>query len=93
MPLNSVAKVTNLKNNKSVYVVITDRGPYVEGRVVDLSKKAAAHIGLLSKGIGRVKVEYMPKLTDALKKQIVGVNSRAKRSKLMVSKIEKYNFG
>jgi len=48
-------KVTNLKNNKSVVVTITDRGPYIKGRSIDLSKGAAKRIGIL--GVANVKME------------------------------------
>jgi rare lipoprotein A len=57
MPFNTWLKITNLANNKSVNVRIIDRGPFVEGRIVDLSKAAARQIGLLGPGIGRVRLE------------------------------------
>jgi rare lipoprotein A len=57
MPFNTWLKITNLANNKSVSVRIIDRGPFVEGRIIDLSKAAARQIGLLGPGIGRVHLE------------------------------------
>ena len=57
LPLGTIAKVTNLKTGKSTVVTIRDRGPYVRGRIVDLSPAAAASIGLARKeGIARVEV-------------------------------------
>ncbi|MGI8960745.1 MAG: septal ring lytic transglycosylase RlpA family protein [Bryobacteraceae bacterium] len=57
MPFNTWLKVTNLANNESVNVRIIDRGPFVEGRIIDLSKAAARQIGLLGPGLGRVRLE------------------------------------
>ncbi len=48
-------KVTNLKNNMSVIVTITDRGPYIRGRSIDLSKAAAKKIGIT--GIEKVEMQ------------------------------------
>ncbi len=57
LPLNSMVKVTNLKNNKSVVLKINDRGPYVKGRIIDLSLGAARTIGL--NGVGKVSIELL----------------------------------
>jgi rare lipoprotein A len=56
LPLGSVVHVTNLSNGHSVNVRINDRGPFVRGRSLDLSHRAAQKIGLTAKGLGRVKV-------------------------------------
>lgn len=61
LPLGSKAKVTNLKNGKSVEVEINDRGPYVEGRIIDLSKAAARALGIVDHGVARVRVELLDK--------------------------------
>jgi rare lipoprotein A len=50
-------RVTNPENNKSVIVTVNDRGPFIRGRDLDLSYGAAKEIGLLEKGVGRVKIE------------------------------------
>lgn len=55
LPLGSWVRVTNLKNRKSVFVRVNDRGPVPENRVVDLSYAAAQAVGL--RGIGKVKLE------------------------------------
>lgn len=57
LPLNSVVKVTNLWTGRSVEVTITDRGPYARGRVIDLSEAAAKKIGMVKRGITRVRIE------------------------------------
>jgi rare lipoprotein A len=57
-PLPSYAKVTNLKTGAEVMVRVNDRGPYHDGRVMDLSSKAAEMLGYKQDGIGDIKVEY-----------------------------------
>jgi len=56
LPLGSIVEVTNPSNGRSVRVRINDRGPYVPGRSIDLSKRAAEEIGLTEKGVGKVKI-------------------------------------
>jgi rare lipoprotein A len=56
LPLGSKAAVTNLNNGKKVVVKINDRGPYVDGRVIDLSRGAAAKLGMVERGTAKVKV-------------------------------------
>jgi peptidoglycan lytic transglycosylase len=57
LPLGSVAKVTNLDNGKSATVNIEDRGPYVKGRVVDLTPKVAKQLDVTHKGVAPVEVK------------------------------------
>lgn len=57
LPLASYVRVTNTSNNKSVVVKINDRGPYVRGRVIDLSYAAAKMLGLAHVGTARVQIE------------------------------------
>ncbi|HEN47195.1 MAG TPA: septal ring lytic transglycosylase RlpA family protein [Mizugakiibacter sp.] len=57
LPLPSFALVTNLANGKSVVVRINDRGPFVSGRIIDLSYVAALRIGIWRHGTGRVEVQ------------------------------------
>lgn len=59
LPFGTVVKVTNLSNNKSVIVTINDRGPFVKGRIIDLSKSAFRSIGPLSAGLLNVKIEVV----------------------------------
>lgn len=58
LPFGTMVKVTNLSNNKSVTVRINDRGPFVSGRIIDLSKSAAKQINMISAGVAKVKIEY-----------------------------------
>jgi rare lipoprotein A len=60
LPLGSRVRVTNLKNQKSVVVTITDRMPKRNRRIIDLSAAAAHELGLIARGIGRVSVERLP---------------------------------
>lgn len=57
LPLGTTATVTNLETGQSVQVKINDRGPYVPGRHLDLSQAAAKRIGLIKKGVAKVKIE------------------------------------
>ncbi|MGE3539036.1 MAG: septal ring lytic transglycosylase RlpA family protein [Candidatus Tectimicrobiota bacterium] len=57
LPLGTEAKVTNLETGQSVHVEINDRGPYVGDRKIDLSQAAARKIGLIKKGVAKVKIE------------------------------------
>ena len=59
LPFGTKVKVTNVSNNESVEVVINDRGPYVDGRVIDLSKSAAEKLGFINLGITEVKIEVI----------------------------------
>ena len=61
LPLGTFVKVTNIKNGLNVIVKINDRGPFIKGRIIDLSKKAAKNIGIYKKGIGKVKIEIVDK--------------------------------
>jgi rare lipoprotein A len=56
-PFGTVLRVTDLESGKSVVVKVTDRGPFAEGRVIDLSLAAARALGIVERGIARVKVE------------------------------------
>ena len=59
MPLPSYARVTNLKNGSSVIVRVNDRGPYSNGRIIDLSERAADMLDYAHSGTAKVKVEYV----------------------------------
>ena len=59
LPFNSLVKVTDLDTGKSVVVRINDRGPFVKGRIIDLTQAAAKKLGIINKGIARVKIEVV----------------------------------
>ena len=64
MPFNTWVRVTNLANGKTVDVRIIDRGPFVEGRFLDLSKAAARQIDLIGPGTGQVRLEVIAAPSD-----------------------------
>ena len=59
LPLPSIVKVTNLKNNKKIYIRINDRGPFVNDRIIDLSKEAAIKLNVYRKGTENVRVQFI----------------------------------
>jgi rare lipoprotein A len=59
LPFNTRVEVTNLENGRSVVVRINDRGPYVEGRVIDLSQAAARELRFLGRGTTRVRLKVV----------------------------------
>ena len=64
MPFNTWVRVTNLQNQKTVDVRVIDRGPFVDGRIIDLSKAAARQIDLLGPGVGRVRLQVIAAPAD-----------------------------
>jgi rare lipoprotein A len=65
LPLGSIVRVTNVKTGHSVLVRITDRGPFIPGRIVDLSLAAARKIDVVQPGVAEVKVELIESPTSA----------------------------
>ena len=59
LPFGTRVRVTHLGNGRSVEVKINDRGPFIAGRIIDLSKGAAGVIGMTAQGIARVAVEVL----------------------------------
>ena len=59
LPMGTLVRVTNLSNRKSVVVTITDRGPFVRGRILDLSRAAALKIGVWRTGTARVRIDVL----------------------------------
>jgi len=59
LPLGSVVRVVNLANGKHLHVRITDRGPYVNSRILDLSRGAAARLGMMEGGLSVVRVQLV----------------------------------
>jgi rare lipoprotein A len=64
LPLGTTVRVTNLTTNQSAIVRITDRGPFVRGRIIDLSLAAAKAIGVYRAGVARVRVDAFPSATS-----------------------------
>lgn len=59
LPLPSVVQVTNLENGRRLMVRVNDRGPFVRGRLIDLSQAAARSLGFERQGLARVRVDYL----------------------------------
>ena len=58
-PLGTIVKVTNLKNDKWIVLKINDRGPFIKGRIIDLSYAAAAGLEFIEEGTIKVKIEVL----------------------------------
>lgn len=59
LPLGTKVLVTNLENDRKVEVTINDRGPYVDDRIIDLSRAAARKLGMLKHGTARVRIDVI----------------------------------
>jgi rare lipoprotein A len=86
LPFGTKVKVTNLANNESVEVVINDRGPYVDGRIIDLSRSAAEQLGFINLGIADVKLEVVDAGDGKSKSQPVAIDN------VVVDENEYYDF-
>ena len=59
LPFGTLVRVKNLNNGKEVVITVNDRGPFVRGRIIDISRAAATHLGIVSRGVARVRVELV----------------------------------
>ena len=59
LPFGTVVEVRNLENGRSVRVTVNDRGPFVEGRIIDVSRRAARELGFLDQGLVEVSVKIV----------------------------------
>ena len=59
LPFGTRVRVTNLANGRWIDLVITDRGPFIRGRIIDVSRGAAAQLGFLRQGLTRVRVDVL----------------------------------
>jgi rare lipoprotein A (peptidoglycan hydrolase) len=75
IPFNTILKVTDLNNGRSVLVRVNDRGPYVRGRIIDLARAAAEHLGFAAKGITRVSLELAGNDRDPDQRYYVRMNA------------------
>lgn len=97
LPFGTKIKVTNLTNNKSVEVVVNDRGPYVDGRVVDLSKSAAEALDFINLGLADVRVEVVDAGDGKGKTQPISIERVSVDEKefydLSISRLKPNGFG
>jgi rare lipoprotein A len=61
LPFGTRLKVTNLKNSRSTLVIVSDRGPFVRSRIVDISRAAAGMLGFVDQGVAQVRIETIDK--------------------------------
>jgi peptidoglycan lytic transglycosylase len=73
LPFGSIVKVTNIENKKFVVVRINDRGPFIDNRIIDLSKSAASELGIVKKGLAKVELELIASTDDMPDKKLVSV--------------------
>lgn len=59
LPLPGLVEVTNLSNGRQIVARLNDRGPFVDGRIIDLSRGSAEALGMLNQGVGEVRVRYL----------------------------------
>jgi peptidoglycan lytic transglycosylase len=69
LPLGTFVKVTNLRNGRSIVVRVNDRGPVVDGRIIDLSYNAAKAIEMRGRGVQRVRLDLVPTQIVAMSAQ------------------------
>ncbi len=86
LPFGTIVRVTNLANGTTVDVEINDRGPYIEGRVIDLSKSAAEKLGFINLGVTDVKLEVVDAGDGKSKSQPVSIDN------VSVDENEYYDF-
>jgi rare lipoprotein A len=60
LPFGTRVRVTNVENRRSVVVVVNDRGPFVRGRIADLSEAAARRLGMIADGVVEALLEVLP---------------------------------
>jgi rare lipoprotein A len=68
LPMPTIVRVTNLENGRSVVVRINDRGPFVEDRIIDMSRAGARELGFASQGVARVRVTVLREASLQLKR-------------------------
>ena len=81
LPLGTETVVTDLKTGKSVKVTINDRGPYVKGRKIDLSRAAAQRLGMTGKGVTKVKIQAtLPRKSKKRARRYTATQHRARNA-------------
>lgn len=95
LPFDTWVRVKNLENGRTVDVRITDRGPFVRGRIIDLSRASARQIGMLGRGTARVRLQVIrppvhPPATDAFGVQVGAFADRSNAERLRESLARTY---
>lgn len=76
LPFNTVVRVTNTDNNKSIEVRVNDRGPQSRKRIIDISRSAAKEIDIIKQGIGNVKVEVIQLYKTVIDSDSIRINAK-----------------
>jgi len=96
LPFGTRVRVLNLENDRIVDVEITDRGPFVDGRIIDLSHTAARNLGMQRAGIVRVRLEILPIPSvvsgDSFAVQVGAFRIRANAERLRAKMEQRYGF-
>lgn len=93
LPFGTIVRVVNLENGKSTTVKINDRGPFVEGRIIDLSRAAADDLDMVARGVARVSVEVVDFAQGSGRFQIqVGAYTLKENADSAQSLLEKAGF-
>lgn len=97
LPFGTKVRVTNMANNETVEVIVNDRGPYVDNRVIDLSRSAAEKLGFVNQGLAEVKIEVIDAGDGKGKTQTVMVDHVAVEEKEIydfeISRLTATGFG
>lgn len=89
LPIPCVVCLTNLKNGKKVFVIVNDRGPYVRGRLIDVSKKTARMLGFEREGKAYLKIQCIPKLSKIVSKIFAAAQKGSPAASALYYKMKK----
>jgi rare lipoprotein A len=93
LPFGTVVKVMNLDNGRSTVVTINDRGPFVEGRIIDLTRAAAQELDMVARGVARVSVEVLePAVNRAMYAIQVGAYGLSLNAEKARARLEQAGF-
>jgi len=84
LPMPSLVKVTNIKNHKSLIVMVNDRGPFSKKRIIDVSERTADILGFKQQGVAKVRVEYLHNETQGLLSKLSLTPKEGSRAKQKV---------
>lgn len=88
-PFGTKLMVVNKKNNKSVVVIVVDRGPFTKGRIIDLSYAAAKELEIVRQGVATVEVSVYDDTKESISKDMLNYKSDSIAPKLEVDSLEK----
>ncbi|MBL6449887.1 septal ring lytic transglycosylase RlpA family protein [Fulvivirga sp. 29W222] len=93
LPFGTMVKVINLANSKSVTVRVNDRGPFIKGRIIDLSKSAAQKLDFIRQGTTNVKIEVISVEDTGAEPDITSSPKNVKYYSLKIDTVEPSGFG